>query len=108
MRPSAAVLPIFLALATAKGHKECACHSYNEKQGWHYDWELTKWTCYHDFMGVCIARRRNWIGGDRFEQDCIQNGVRDGYRRFNPDGTVDLHDAPIKVGGAHSQCQHPT
>ncbi|KAG5935471.1 hypothetical protein E4U53_000422 [Claviceps sorghi] len=113
MRPSAALLPVFLGLAAATGHKACACHSYDAHKGWHYDWELTKWTCYHDFSGMatydhgsgrCVAHTRMWIGGDRFEQDCIQNGVHDGYRRFNPDGTVDPYDPPIKVGGAYSRC----
>ncbi|KAG6011720.1 hypothetical protein E4U54_007940 [Claviceps lovelessii] len=116
MRFSAALLSIFVALAAARGHKECACHSYTDAQGWHYDWELTKWTCLHDFQGRatydhgsgrCIAHPRAQIDGDRFETDCIQNGVKDGYRRYNHDGSVNSYGPPILVGGAYSMCQRP-
>ncbi|KAG6032238.1 hypothetical protein E4U41_007278 [Claviceps citrina] len=91
----------------------CACHSYTDAEGWHYDWELTKWTCLHDLKdtanydsgsGRCIANPHARIDGQRFQDDCIQRGVKDGYRRYNDDGTVDYRGYPLKVGGAYSIC----
>ncbi|KAG5980658.1 hypothetical protein E4U55_003801 [Claviceps digitariae] len=116
MRFSAALPAIFVALAAGDAHKRCECYSYTDRQGWHYDWQLTQWTCWHDFpksasydhgLGACIGAPRAWIDGARFETDCIQNGVKDGFWLFNPDGTPNTTGPAIKVGGAYSKCQYP-
>ncbi|KAG5969698.1 hypothetical protein E4U58_001168 [Claviceps cyperi] len=114
MRFITALYPIFLTLAAARDHKSCYCLSFSPGDTeFHYNMDLTKWTCLNDFAGKanfdsgsgqCITHSHQRIDGDRFERDCIQRGVVEGYYRYNLDGSVDKKSGPIRVGGAFSFC----
>ncbi|KAG6027026.1 hypothetical protein E4U19_000495 [Claviceps sp. Clav32 group G5] len=114
MRFITALFPIFLTLAAARDHKSCYCLSHSKgDNGYHYNRDLTKWTCLNDFggkanfdsgTGQCITHSHQRFDGDRFERDCIQRGVVEGYYLYKPNGSVDKKRGPIRVGGAYSKC----
>ncbi|KAG5932835.1 hypothetical protein E4U60_004941 [Claviceps pazoutovae] len=114
MRLITALLPIFPTLVVANDHKSCACQSHKPGANNNvYDRDLTKWTCLNDFAGKadfdsgsgrCIAFNRQWLDGDRFENDCIWRGVVEGFYRYNPDGSVDKKSGLFFVSGASSKC----
>lgn len=50
-----AIFPIFLT-STAALDRSCACNSLTPGSPWTYNWELTKYTCKHNYAaGVCFT-----------------------------------------------------
>ncbi|KAG6117020.1 hypothetical protein E4U13_001424 [Claviceps humidiphila] len=91
-----AIFPIFLT-STAALDRSCACNSLTPGSPWTYNWELTKYTCKHNYAaganydsgsGRCVPTR-DYMDFDQFQNNCIQAGTKDGFYRYNADETVD-------------------
>ncbi|KAG6230282.1 hypothetical protein E4U26_008053 [Claviceps purpurea] len=112
MRLITAIFPIFLTSAAAYG--SCVCNSLTPGTPWRYDWELTKYTCKHNFQGYanydsgsgkCVPNRYA-LDSDQFQKDCLQAGTVDGYFRYKDDDTVDT-SVKLFVHYASASCDEP-
>ncbi|KAG6142470.1 hypothetical protein E4U38_005380 [Claviceps purpurea] len=112
MRLIAAIFPIFRTCAAVLG--TCTCNSLTPGTPWAYNWELTKYTCKHNFQGIanydsgsglCMPIRYG-LDFDRFQKDCLQAGTVDGYFRYKDDDTVDT-SVKLFVHYASASCDEP-